>query len=99
MRELGARLVDWTEGNPFFTEEVIRALRETGHLEGAPGSLRTSHAVGALPVPQTVHAVIAARIDRLPGAQRRILLTASALGMEFDPTLLAAVDSHRRRRP
>ena len=59
-------LIARTEGNPFFLEESVRALVETGVLVGERGAYRLAHALQSLQVPATVQAVLAARIDRLP---------------------------------
>jgi DNA-binding SARP family transcriptional activator/class 3 adenylate cyclase len=78
--ELPGRLaqvvIERAEGNPFFAEELTRALRD-GHEEG-----------DASAVPGSVHDVLAARIDLLPDATRRVLRTASVIGREFSPRLL-----------
>jgi predicted ATPase len=58
-------LIVRTEGNPFFLEESVRTLVETGALMGAPGAYRLGRLLESLQVPATVHAVLAARIDRL----------------------------------
>ena len=55
-----------TQGNPFFLEESIRTLVETGVLVGEPGAYRLGQALPTIQVPATVQAVLAARIDRLP---------------------------------
>jgi predicted ATPase len=55
-----------TEGNPFFLEESVRTLVETGALVGEPGAYRLIHALPTVQVPATVQAVLAARIDRAP---------------------------------
>src|SRR5207249_3871020 len=54
-----------TAGNPFFIEEVVQALVEGGSLVGTKGAYRLVKPVAELVVPPTVHAVLAARIDRL----------------------------------
>ena len=54
-----------TQGNPFFIEEIVRELVETGHLEGERGAYRLVRPVEDTGVPATVQAVLAARIDRL----------------------------------
>jgi predicted ATPase len=59
-------LIARTEGNPFFLEESVRTLVETGWLVGTPGAYRLTQDVLSLQVPATVQAVLAARIDRLP---------------------------------
>jgi class 3 adenylate cyclase len=58
-------LIARTEGNPFFLEESVRTLAETGILVGERGAYRLEHALQNLQVPATVQAVLAARIDRL----------------------------------
>src|SRR5262249_38109253 len=87
---LRALLVERTEGNPFFLEESVRNLVETGALVGAPGAYR---AVSALPpvIPDSVHTVLAARIDRLASDDKRVLETASVLGRDIALSLLRAV--------
>ena len=59
-------LIARTEGNPFFLEENVRTLVETGVLVGTPGAYRLAQAMPSIQVPATVQAVLAARIDRLP---------------------------------
>jgi class 3 adenylate cyclase len=59
-------LIARTEGNPFFLEESVRTLVETGVLVGQPGAYRLDAPLPTIQVPATVHAVLAARIDRLP---------------------------------
>jgi class 3 adenylate cyclase len=54
-----------TGGNPFFTEEVVQTLIESGQLEGERGAYRLVTPVESLEVPPSVKAVLAARIDRL----------------------------------
>src|SRR5499427_186165 len=60
LRTLKNRLVEWTEGNPFFLEESVRSLDETGTLEGSPGAYKLRRPVGAIEVPATVEDVLAA---------------------------------------
>ncbi len=80
-----------TRGNPFFTEEIVRALIEDGHLEGSSGAYRLVTPVGNLQVPDSVHAVLAARIDRLAERQKLLLQTAAVIGKSFEEPILAAV--------
>ena len=58
-------LIARTEGNPFFLEESVRTLVETGVLVGTPGAYRLAQALPTIQVSATVQAVLAARIDRL----------------------------------
>src|SRR3989454_144359 len=80
-----------TEGNPFFLEESVWALVETGVLVGERGAYRLEHALQRLQVPATVQAVLAARIDRLPPEEKRLLQTAAVIGMEVPLPLLQAI--------
>ena len=80
-----------TGGNPFFTEEVAQALIESGQLVGERGAYKLVAPIERLTVPATVQAVLAARIDRLPEREKRVLQTASVIGKDFAEPLLAAV--------
>src|SRR6266851_3429066 len=84
-------LIARTEGNPFFLEESVRTLMETGVLVGAPGAYRLARPLEGLQVPATVHAVLAARIDRLPPEEKRLLQTAAVIGTEVPWPLLQAI--------
>jgi class 3 adenylate cyclase/tetratricopeptide (TPR) repeat protein len=65
-----ARLLEKTEGNPLFVEETVRMLLE----EGAAGGDR---------IPDTLQALIGARIDRLPAGQKIVLQRGSVIGRVF----------------
>jgi tetratricopeptide (TPR) repeat protein len=84
-------LIERTEGNPFFLEESVRALVETAVLVGARGAYRLAKPLESLQVPATVHAVLAARIDRLPPEEKRLLQTAAVIGTEVPFALLQAI--------
>jgi class 3 adenylate cyclase/tetratricopeptide (TPR) repeat protein len=84
-------LIARTEGNPFFLEESVRTLVETGPLEGPPGAYRLVFPLQEMPVPATVQAILAARIDRLPPEEKRLLQTAAVIGIDMPFTLLQAI--------
>jgi class 3 adenylate cyclase/tetratricopeptide (TPR) repeat protein len=84
-------LISRTEGNPFFLEESVRTLVETGVLVGEPGAYRLVKPLDSLQVPATVQAVLAARIDRLPSEEKRLLQTAAVVGIEVPLPLLQAI--------
>ena len=84
-------LIARTEGNPFFLEESVRTLVETGVLVGEPGAYRLAQALPTIQVPATVQAVLAARIDRLPPEEKRLLQTAAVVGTEVPLPLLQAI--------
>src|SRR5262245_19148842 len=77
-------------GNPFFLEETVRTLVETGALAGERGAYRLTRPVEALQVPATVQTVLAARIDRLPAEEKELLQAASVIGKDVPHALLAA---------
>ena len=84
-------LIARTEGNPFFLEESVRTLVETGVLVGERGAYRLAQALPTIQVPATVQAVLAARIDRLPPEEKRLLQTAAVIGTEVPLPLLQAI--------
>ncbi len=88
---LGDGIRERTGGNPFFIEEVVQALAETGSLEGAKGAYRLVRPVAELALPATVQAVLAARIDRLAEREKQVLQTAAVIGREFAEPILARV--------
>ena len=76
-----------TGGNPFFTEEVVQSLIESGHLEGTRGRYKLLTPVDRLAVPASVQALLAARIDSLGDVAKRVLQTAAVIGKDFsEPT-------------
>jgi len=84
-------LIARTQGNPFFLEESVRTLVETGVLVGQPGASRLDVPIPTIQVPATVQAVLAARIDRLPPEAKRLLQTAAVIGTEVPLPLLQAI--------
>jgi class 3 adenylate cyclase len=86
--EMRALLVERAEGNPFFVEELVGTLLDEGVLDrsaaGTAGDLSE-----LLRVPDSVHAVLAARIDRLPAAGKATLQAASVVGRVFWPEAVA----------
>jgi class 3 adenylate cyclase/tetratricopeptide (TPR) repeat protein len=91
MAQLARRLIERTEGNPFFLEESVRHLVETGVLAGERGRHRLLRPAERTPVPETVHAVLAARIDRMEEVDKRVLQAASAVGKDVPLSLLKVV--------
>jgi tetratricopeptide (TPR) repeat protein len=84
-------LIDRTEGNPFFLEESVRTLAETGVLVGEQGAYQLAKRLDDIRVPPTVQAVLGARIDRLPPAEKTLLQTAAVIGKDVPGALLQAV--------
>jgi hypothetical protein len=86
-------------GNPFFLEETVRTLVETGVLAGERGAYRLTRPVEVLQIPATVQAILAARIDRLPAEEKRLLQAASVIGKDVPSALLAAIAEQPEGRP
>ncbi|MFZ1058316.1 MAG: adenylate/guanylate cyclase domain-containing protein [Candidatus Rokuibacteriota bacterium] len=84
-------LITQTQGNPFFLEESVRTLADTQVLVGERGAYRLAKALPTIQVPATVQAVLAARIDRLPPEDKRLLQAAAVIGEEVPVTLLQAI--------
>jgi class 3 adenylate cyclase/tetratricopeptide (TPR) repeat protein len=87
MADLKQLLVERSEGNPFFLEEMVHALIETRRLVQQDGAYRLRSDL-ALEIPATVQAVLAARIDRLSPPEKLLLQTAAVIGMDVPPALL-----------
>jgi class 3 adenylate cyclase/tetratricopeptide (TPR) repeat protein len=81
------------EGNPLFVEEVVHNLIERGHLvrEG-DGEAWTAAAVTAFELPDSLQALLTARVDRLDEDTRRTLQIAAVIGRAFSRSALAALD-------
>ena len=88
---LTALLITRTGGNPFFLEESVHTLVETEALAGARRAYRLAKTLDSLQVPATVQAVLAARIDRVPPEDKRLLQTAAVIGTEVPWSLLQAI--------
>jgi class 3 adenylate cyclase/tetratricopeptide (TPR) repeat protein len=86
---LPALISERTAGNPFFIEEVVRTLVESGNLEGRRGAYRLVRPIDDATVPPTVSAVLAARIDRLSEREKSLLQSAAVIGREFSRPVLA----------
>jgi tetratricopeptide (TPR) repeat protein len=80
-----------TEGNPLFIEECVRTLVETGVLTGSRAAYRAAVSLHSIQVPASVHAILAARIDRLASPDKQLLQTAAVVGKNVPFALLAQV--------
>jgi class 3 adenylate cyclase len=84
-------LIERTEGNPFFLEESVRTLVETGALVGEGGGFRLTQPLQSTQVPATVQAILGSRIDRLLPEDKRLLQCAAVIGKDVPYPLLQAV--------
>jgi class 3 adenylate cyclase len=88
---LSRNIIERAQGNPFFLEELINALVERGDFEGDKGAYRLKGGIDLIPLPSTVQAVVAARIDRLEENAKEVLEIASVVGREISTSILDAV--------
>ncbi|HET8936735.1 MAG TPA: AAA family ATPase [Polyangiales bacterium] len=86
---------DRTLGNPFFVEEICRALVDDGACSLRNDSVELVEPLFQVRTPSTVQAILRARVDRLPEEQRDVLRLASVIGPEFSPDLLEALLDRR----
>ncbi|HEY5719665.1 MAG TPA: adenylate/guanylate cyclase domain-containing protein, partial [Gammaproteobacteria bacterium] len=84
---IGAR----SGGNPFFAEEIVLSLLDSGQLVGSRGHYELLASVEALHEPASVQALLAARIDRLVERDKRALYAAAVIGKSFERPLLEAI--------
>ncbi|MEO0130053.1 MAG: adenylate/guanylate cyclase domain-containing protein, partial [candidate division WOR-3 bacterium] len=89
--EFKDKILKKAEGNPFYLEEIIRALIDTGCLKLDAGVWRLSSDVNDIEIPDTVQAVIISRIDRLEPELKQILQIASVIGRIFYRQVLQPV--------
>lgn len=88
---LKGALIERTEGNPFFLEECVRSLVETGALVGEKGAYRLLQNTQTISIPSTVQTALADRIDRLAIEEKRLLQTAAVIGVKVPLRLLRVV--------
>jgi predicted ATPase len=91
LQPLKQLILEKTEGNPFFMEEVVQTLAEEKVLIGERGHYRLERAPTELQIPTTVQGVLTARIDRLPPQEKTLLQTLAVIGKEFSLSLLRQV--------
>ncbi len=89
--DLAARILDRAEGVPLYAVETVRMLLDRGFLVREGAAYRPTGSIGSLEVPETLHALIAARLDGLSEGERRLVQVASVLGKSFTKRALAAI--------
>jgi class 3 adenylate cyclase/tetratricopeptide (TPR) repeat protein len=93
---LVSQILEHAGGVPLYAVEVVRILADQGTAAAIPDRRATprpaaAHRPSAIEVPDSLHGLIAARIDALPRPERRLLLAAGVLGRRFRPGALIAV--------
>jgi adenylate cyclase len=86
---LVAQIAERAAGNPFFAESIVRDLADRHVLAGTRGEYVCTRDHADVTVPATLHAAIAARIDRLDAAAKHTLNAAAVIGVRFDEDLLS----------
>jgi tetratricopeptide (TPR) repeat protein len=89
---LRSEIVARAEGNPLFCEEFLRTLIDEGKVIRDGGRWRATAAAVQVRVPESIQAVLGARLDALDPAERHALQTASVIGERFDSRQVAALD-------
>ncbi len=97
-QEFRGRILSHAEGNPFYVEEIIRSLMDSGVIahDEATGRWRAMRDVTDITIPDTLHGVLMARIDRLRSEAKRVLQLASVIGRVFFYRVLAAIAREKR---
>ncbi len=90
-------VIERTEGNPFFIEEMVQALFDEGALV-RNGVVKVARSLAQLRLPSTVQGILAARIDRLSAEQKDLLQNLAVMGRESPLGLVRRVASHADTR-
>jgi class 3 adenylate cyclase len=85
------RILERAEGNPFFLEEIVRRLVDGGLIEHVDDRWRATEGIEEVEIPDTVQAVLAARIDLLDATDKRIAQAAAVVGRVFWPGPVASL--------
>src|SRR5690606_20958499 len=88
------RVLERSDGNPFYLEEVLRSLIDSGHLVKREGRWSVTGDLSDVEIPETLFGVLSARIDRLPEETRRVAQTAAVIGRSFERRVLGSVLTH-----
>ena len=90
LQSLKRLIIEKTQGNPFFMEEIVRALVEQGVLV-RNGATRLTRPLIEIHVPVSVHGILASRIDALPAAEKNLLQTLAVIGKGFPLSLVRQI--------
>jgi class 3 adenylate cyclase/predicted ATPase/ribosomal protein L40E len=90
LQPLKRLIIEKTEGNPFFIEEIVRALFDQGVLV-RNGAIKVTRSMSEIHIPPTVQGILTSRIDRLPADEKGLLQTLAVIGKEFPLGLVRGV--------
>jgi predicted ATPase len=85
------KILDKSEGNPFFIEELIRSLLDEGLVVNSNGRWVATKEIEQIKIPNTLMGVITSRLDRLSEPVKQVAQAASVLGREFSPDVLSGI--------
>jgi class 3 adenylate cyclase len=80
---MAAEILGKAEGNPFFLEEIVRRLIEEGAFVHEGGRWRSAERMTSTPLPDSLLALLSARIDAIPESEKRVLQEAAVVGRIF----------------
>lgn len=84
-------ILDRSEGNPLFMEEIIRMFIDREAIVFRDGRWEATDAIQAIEIPATLHGLLLARVDRLPAEARRLLRVAAVIGRTFAVRVLTRI--------
>ncbi|HEY6298778.1 MAG TPA: AAA family ATPase, partial [Candidatus Binatus sp.] len=90
VRPLKRLIIEKTQGNPLFIEEIVQTLFEDGVLQ-RNGTVKLAKSIDTVKVPATVQVILASRIDRLQPAEKDLLQTLAVIGREFSLSLVREI--------
>jgi class 3 adenylate cyclase/tetratricopeptide (TPR) repeat protein len=91
--DLRTQILERSEGVPLYAVETVRMLIDRGLLEQVEDEYRPTGPIDLLEVPETLQALIAARLDGLPAEERSVIQDAAVLGKTFSKSALASVSA------
>lgn len=83
VKEARARIAEVAEGNPLFVEQMLRMLVDDGVLRPRDGAWTVEGDLAGISIPPTIHALLAARLDRLEEEERSVIARAAIVGRVF----------------
>ena len=86
-----AQILQRSEGNPFYLEEVLRSLIDGGQVVSDGEHWRATRDILEANIPDTLAGVLSARIDRLPEMTKRVAQTAAVIGRVFQHRVLQSM--------
>ncbi len=85
------RILAQAQGNPLFIEELVQALKDSGAIEGKPRHYRLTQSTQQIDMPETIHSVLATRVDLLDARSKSLLQTCAVIGKDAPAALLSSM--------